>query len=164
MDDLTGRRRFLQLAGTGTALSFAGCNALQSDDGSPGEDTGGDGSETVTVPVQGDQEELQSRQMELQQQLQSGELSQAEARQESQRIQQELLTSAIESFQGHVDEESGLTVEDSIDQFGVFLVSGDASSLLGVLSYEEVVGLFPEDTFEQAQQAQGGQGTAIPSE
>jgi len=164
MDDVTGRRRFIQLAGTGTALSIAGCNALQSDDGSPGEDTSGDGTDTVTVQVQGDQQELREKQMELQQQLQNEEISQAEARQESQRIQQEMLTSAIEAFESNVDEESALTVEDSVDQYGVFLVSGSASALLGTLSYEEVGGLFSADTFEQAKQAQGGQGTATPSE
>ncbi|WP_136717749.1 hypothetical protein [Halorientalis salina] len=161
MDELTGRRRFLQLAGTGTALSIAGCNALQSDGTTT--ESGSDGSETVTVTVQADQEKLQERQAELRQQLQNDEISQQEARQQSQQIQQELLGEAVESFEGSVEDESALSIDDSVSELGVFLVSGSASALIGALSYDEVGGLLSQETFEQAK-AQSGTQTATPAE
>lgn len=173
MTDSTGRRRFIQLAGTGTALSLAGCNALQSG-GTNGtneslQTTGsgsgsGDGTRSVTVRVQPDQEELRERQSELQTQLQNGEISRQEAQQESQRIRQELLTAAMDTFEGRSD--SGLTIEDSIDQFGVYLVSGSAAALIDALSYEEISSLFAAQTFEEARaqvDAQSGGGTTTDS-
>jgi hypothetical protein len=184
MDDSTGRRRFIQLAGTGTALSLAGCNAFQSDgtnsttnDGARTTDTGAqttdsgtatDGSadgdsdtRRVTVQVQPDQEELQARQRELRSQLQEGEISNEEARAEAQRIRQELLSAATDAFESR---DSGLTIDDSIEQFGVFLVSGRATALIDALAFAEVGSLFAAETFEQARaQAQSGQQTTTPT-
>jgi cytochrome c-type biogenesis protein CcmH/NrfG len=174
MTDFTGRRRFIQLAGTGAALSLAGCNALQSDgtnatttDSLQTTDSGSDssdGARSVTVRVQPDQEELRERQAELQTQLQNGDISRQEAQQESQRIRQELLTAAMETFEGRDD--TGLTIESSIDEFGVYLVSGSATALIDTLSYEEVGSLFAAQTFEEAQaqvDAQSGAETTTDS-
>src|SRR6056297_2159665 len=135
MDYSTGRRRFMELAGTGTALSIAGCNALQSGTETTADGTG-DGGDRVAVQVQPDQQELQQRQMEVQSQVQSGNMSRQEAQQEMQRIQEELTGEVATTFENRVSDESDLTIDDSLDQFGVFLVSGTPSALIGTLSYE----------------------------
>ena len=142
----TGRRRFLEIAGTGAALSLVGCNAQQTD----GETTGTTGSgATVTVAVQPDQEQLQQREDEIRSQLESGNISQTEAQEQFRTAQSELRSAAVSSFEEQAAE-SGLTIEDSIEQFSVLLVSGPATALIDALSFEMVNGLLPAETFQQA--------------
>jgi acetamidase/formamidase len=144
----TGRRRFLEIAGTGAALSLAGCNAQQTD----GEATGTAGSgATVTVAVQPDQEQLQQREDEIRSQLESGNISQTEAQQQFRTAQSELRAAAVSSFEEQAAE-SGLTIDDSIEQFSVLLVSGPATALIDALSFEMVNGLLPAETFQQAKE------------
>ncbi|MDQ2053532.1 hypothetical protein [Halobellus sp. H-GB7] len=60
--------------------------------------------------------------------------------------------------------ESGLTIEDSIEQFSVLLVSGPATALIDALSFEMVNGLLPAETFQQAKdQATTQTATDTPS-
>ncbi|RLM94691.1 hypothetical protein D3D02_01500 [Halobellus sp. Atlit-38R] len=143
----TGRRRFLEIAGTGAALSLAGCNAQQTD-GETTETTGSNGA-TVTVAVQPDQEQLQQREDEIRSQLESGNISQTEAQEQFRTAQSELRSAAVSSFEEQAAE-SGLTIEDSIEQFSVLLVSGPATALIDALSFEMVNGLLPAETFQQA--------------
>lgn len=173
MDEDSSRRRFLALAGTGTAFSLAGCNGLGGgseetttdplggsettaepdvttvDDAEPPAQT--DGAEmAVGVAVTADQEELQKQQQELQAELQSGNLSQEEAAERYQAMQQELRSEAIATFEGHVEGDEGLTISDSLDQFGILLVSGTPAKLLGTLDFDEVQAIVSETRFEQA--------------
>jgi len=143
----TGRRRFLEIAGTGAALSLAGCNAQQTD-GETTEAAGSNGA-TVTVAVQPDQEQLQQREDEIRSQLESGNISQTEAQEQFRTAQSELRSAAVSSFEEQAAE-SGLTIEDSIEQFSVLLVSGPATALIDALSFEMVNGLLPAETFQQA--------------
>ncbi|WP_256288159.1 hypothetical protein [Halobellus inordinatus] len=157
----TGRRRFLEIAGTGAALSLAGCNAQQTD----GETTGTAGSNgaTVTVAVQPDQEQMQQREDEIRSQLESGNISQTEAQEQFRTAQSELRSAAVSSFEEQAAE-SGLTIEDSIEQFSVLLVSGPATALIDALSFEMVNGLLPAETFQQAKdQATTQTATDTPS-
>ena len=153
MFDDTGRRRFLQLAGTGTAASMAGCSALSNHNG-------GDGSEpaTVTLAVQPDQQSLQELQSEIQSRVQSGELDRMQAQQAFQRRRAELYGSAVDTFRNRTGNVS-VNVDDAVARFGVLRVSGDRAALVETLSFGEVSGLFPDATFEQAR-AQAGTGTA----
>jgi len=176
MDIDTNRRRFLELAGTGTALSIAGCNALDStettasttntdstatDDGAA-DDGEGNTDRTAALQVQPDQEELKTQQEQVSSKLQSGELSRREAQQEMQSIRQTLLADARASFEGRLEDESSLGIDDSLDQFGVYLVSGSAGTLIDSLSYSEVGSMFARETFEEAK-SQTQQQTATPS-
>jgi len=52
------------------------------------------------------------------------------------------------SFRQRTD--SGIAVEDSVEEFGVLLITGSATALIDGLSFEEVNGLLPRETFEQA--------------
>jgi hypothetical protein len=149
MFDDTGRRRFLQLAGTGTAASMAGCSALSNhnDGGAGGEETE---PATVTIAVQPDQQSLQELQSEIQSQVQSGELDRMQAQQTFQRRRAELTRSAVDTFRNRTGNVS-VTVDDTVARFGVMRVSGDPAALIETLSFEEVSGLFPTSAFEQAQ-------------
>lgn len=161
MFDDTGRRRFLQLASTGTAASLAGCSALSNHQGDGG---GGEGGETATVAlaVQPNQQSLQELQSEIQAQVQSGELDPRQAQAEFQRQRTELTRNAVDSFRNRTGNVS-VSVDDTVAQFGVLLVSGDPTALIETLSFEEVSGLLPASTFEQAQ-AQAGTSTASGTE
>jgi hypothetical protein len=53
-----------------------------------------------------------------------------------------------------------LSIEDTVDQFGLFLLSGPASALIDTLSIDGIAGLLPQATFEQAKsQAQSATAT-----
>jgi len=161
MFDDTGRRRFLQLAGTGTAASLAGCSALSNHQGDGGGGESGE-SATVAIAVQPDQQSLQELQSEIQTQVQSGELDPQQAQATFQQRRTELTRNAVDTFRNRTGNVS-VSVDDTVAQFGVLLVSGDPSALIETLSFEEVSGLLPASTFEQAQ-AQAGTSTETGTE
>jgi len=162
MFDDTDRRQFLQLAGTGGALSLAGCSALSNHDGSGSGGAGGGGeTATVTLAVQPDQQSLQQLQSEIQSKVQSGELDRMQAQAEFRRRRIELTRDAVGTFRNRSN--VSVSVDDTVSEFGVLLVSGDPAALIETLSLGEVSGLFPASAFEQAQ-AQAGTttGTGTP--
>lgn len=166
MDFDTGRRRFLELAGTGTAFSLAGCSALDGDAASqtttdPGTEAPGE-DRRVTVAVRADQEKLQERQQEIASELRSGNITRSEAQQQFRTAQQDLLANAASSFTEHVESTATLTVVDAAESVGAFLVEAPASTLIDTLSVDAVSSLLPEATFEVAkeQARQRGTGTA----
>lgn len=168
MEFETDRRRFLELAGTGTALSLAGCSALQDDAASQTTTTGtgesSEGSRRVAATLQPDQQKLQQRQQEIQSELSSGNVSRSEAQQQYQTAQQELLTQAVESFRQRADSTSNLRVVGAVEQFGIVLVAGAPGALIDSLSFSMVNALLPQKTFQQAKaQAQQGTGTGTES-
>lgn len=154
MEFETNRRRFLELAGPATAASLAGCSALSSDtrvDTETGTTTEATAeTRTVGVSLEPDQQALQERQAEIRSALQAGNITRTEAQEQFRTAQTELRSAAVESFTGRVESNSGLEIEDGIDQFGLLLLSGTPTALLDTLSVEGVVGLLPEATFEEA--------------
>jgi hypothetical protein len=157
MFDDTDRRRFLQLAGTGTALSVAGCSALSNHDG--GDGSGGE-TATVTLGVRPDEGSMQELQSEIQSKVQSGELGRMEAQQEFRSRRIELTRDAVDRYRNRTGNVS-VSVENTVGEFGVMLVTGSPAALVESLGFEEVNGLFPASVFEEAQ-AQAGTGTATP--
>ena len=155
MEDPLSRRRVLAAGGVGAALSLAGCDSLRSQDAQ-----GSDSADaTVTVFADLDQEELESYQSELREQVQSGELSQQEAQTRARQKQVELMQASVESFEERAAENDDLEVTDTVAQSGVLLVEGTGDAIVGTLGYEEVHGLLAESEFEQYRQAgQSGQG------
>mgnify|MGYP000286002464 CR=1 FL=1 len=155
----TGRRRFLELAGVGAAATLAGCNTGQTEQTTDSTATNG-GAATVTAAVEPDQEQLQERESAIRSELDSGNISQSEARAQFRDAQSELRQEALAAFEEQASE-AGISVEDSVDQFGVVLVSGPAAALIGALDFDGVTALLPESTFEEAQsQAQTATTTA----
>lgn len=173
MSDTTGRRRFLELAATGATLGVAGCSALGTDGDGPANETsptgdpsdvtdttgtGGADAATVGVVVQPDQEALQQRQSEVQSEIVSGNMSRQAAQETLRQAELELTLAAVEAFKSRVADDPGLTVEDTIPEFGAVLVTGAPSALIGLLSVEKVGALLPEADFEAARQ-QANQST-----
>lgn len=159
MFDETGRRRFLELAGTGTAFSLAGCSDLRSH-GGEGAGSSEEGPATVTVAVQPDQAALQQRRAEIRSKLQSGNMTRTEAQQAFQQAQTELRKEAMSAFRQRVKETSTLAIEDSVSELGAFLVTGSAAALIGTLSAKEVSAILPEAAFERARSQSGGSSGA----
>lgn len=154
----TGRRRFLELAGTGTAISLAGCSAVQ-DSLAPGSEEPSDGETAVATAVSVDQQKMQQRQQEIRSELESGNITRKEAQKRFQTVQTKLRKEAVASFTKQVKSDSELTVRDSVDQFGVVLVAGPATGLIDLLSVADVQGLFPKATFQRAKQQAGKPST-----
>lgn len=182
MDDYHSRRRLLQFAGTGVAASIAGCNALQDGDGTPtgtgadegttesqdgggdggttesgGDDEGsGDGAQRLSLAVQPDQETLRQRQAEIQSQVQNGSMNRTAAQQEFQSAQADLIADAVSAFEDRSTDETGVSVEESLPEAGVLLVSGSPADLVATLEFDEVNALLSAGTYEQASQQTSG--------
>lgn len=152
MNDETGRRRFLELAGTGTALSLAGCASLQNDAGTPTgtatEDTA-DKVATVAVAVRPDQATLEQERQKVRSELRAGNISRSEAQQRIKSVQEGLRSDAVLSFTTRASSNPDLTVEDSISNVGVLLVTGPSTALIEALSFDEVNALLPKATFDR---------------
>lgn len=164
MNSETRRRRFLQLAGLSTALSLAGCQALQNDDGDAGPTTAtATGTTTVTVAVQPDQATLEQQRQQIRTELQTGNISRYEAQQQLQTVRGNLRSDAVAAFRERAGSTPELTVLESMDRLGALLVSGSPGALIGVLSVEAVSALLPKAAFQEVK-AQGtpGSGTATP--
>ncbi|AOW80387.1 hypothetical protein HTSR_1209 [Halodesulfurarchaeum formicicum] len=150
MELRTNRRRFLQTAGTGLTLSIAGCSAPAPSSGQAATDEQGDGSATVTIALEIDQETLQEKQNSLTEQLQNGSLNQTEARQQLYAAERELLGEAAATLEDRIASDERISVAESAEEMGVLLVTGSADALIRTLGYPEVRGLFPETTYEDA--------------
>lgn len=150
MEDPLSRRRVLAAGGVGAALSLAGCDSLRSQDAQSSDSA----DARVTVFADLDQEELESYQSELREQVQSGELDQQEAQTRARQKQVELMTESVESFEERAAENDDLEVADKATQSGVLLVEGTGDAIVGSLGYEEVRGLLAESEFEQYRQAE----------
>ena len=148
------RRQVLGAAATGTALSIAGCSALDGDE--PALDTdGAEGVATVAVDID---ERMAEREAEIQQQLEDEEISQEEAQAEFQAAQIEALEDAVGSVESYAAETDGLDVVDSSDQVGALLVDGDPAAVIAALDNDDVGALVSAAQFQQFQEQQPAEG------
>ncbi|OLZ40876.1 hypothetical protein A6E15_07675 [Natrinema saccharevitans] len=134
MTDLSTRRSFLALAGTGAAASLAGCSQLDSmtqSDNSEGD--------AVTVTVAPNQEDIAS----LNEEYQSGNLT----RQEAVAKQRELIEQAGSEFEDSASDRD-FTIEDSETQYGLFRVTGSDGAIMESLRDGPVDGIYPGDQYE----------------
>lgn len=163
----TNRRQFLQAAGVTGGLGLAGClddeddttdeeavtnldddvtdDADDTDDNDDTDDT--DGVPDVAAILMTDQMAIQQREQELAVQVQEGELSQEEAQQELQELQEELTNEAIESFEAEVDDD--VQIDEREPAQGAIRLSGDSDALLQTLSYDSVNGLVDAAVLDQ---------------
>jgi len=137
------RRRILELSATGTALSVAGCM---------GQLGGGSRSDReVTVSLRVNQEEIQTRQRELQEQIIAGNTTRQEAQEEIESFRDEMMANSVGNAK-EVFESSNLTVEGEIESQGLFLVSGSDSDILDMLNAAVVQALGAGRVFKQVQE------------
>jgi len=158
------RRRVLELSGVGSTLAVAGClsqlNGSEPFSGDRGELA--DDERRVTMAIRVDQQALQQKQIELQRQIQSGNMTQEEARTQLQDQQAQLVD---EAFQTVLDEFESLdiTIENTLDR-GLMLVAGPATDLIDATDTDVIEALAGGELFEQAQQAaQEQQPTTQPT-
>lgn len=161
-----GRRRFLELTGTGAALSIAGClgndggdsdsPAVENDSDSSTEQTDDETSDgdsvveegMVTVALEADQEALAEAQESIQAEIENESISQEEAQTQLQETEQELLEEAGSAFESNVEELDGLSIVDSVPAIGAVLVDGEAEAMIETLSFTEVSALLSGETYE----------------
>ncbi|WP_222918699.1 hypothetical protein [Natrinema sp. SYSU A 869] len=151
MSNLSTRRGFLALSGTGAAASLAGCSQLDSIGQSNDE-----GANGVTLSVTPDQEELVSLEEEIQADIDNGNLSEQEAGQEFQDRRLELMKETTTSFEESAGE-SDLSVEESKPKYGLLRVTGPDEAIMDTLRNGDVSGIYPGeqyDMFIQRQQQQ----------
>lgn len=162
-DDFSARRRqLLRNAGVGGAAVLAGCSEQlglsQNDNNSTdGNTTGGDtsasveGESKVGIVASVDQQALQQITVEVQQEMQSGNLTQAEAQQQYQQRRQELVDQAIESLTGSLG--SSITVLQRYPQLGAVAVRGPPAALIEALELDAAQSLVLVSDIEAAAQS-----------
>lgn len=140
-----GRRRFLQGAGLGGTALLAGCTdrlgLTQSDDG--------DGAEGVGVVAAIDQQELQAIGMEVQQEVEAGDLDEEDAPQEVQERQEAFLESEVDEMTTALESESSIEVVEEFPTFGAVRATGDAEDLIDALEDDSVTALVPASELQE---------------
>jgi len=161
-DPTINRRRLLELTSVGTGMAVAGCMNQVNDgqssengtDESGSSENGSDGNRRqVTMSVQIDQQEIQTRQQELLQEVQAGNTTQQEAQEEIQSLQEAAVEEALASAESEF-ESSNLTIEEQIASQGVLLVSGSEGDILDILETDVIQAIAASSLFEQAQTVQ----------
>lgn len=138
------RRSLLAGVATLSVAAFAGC--LGDDDGP---DDAPDGARTVGLLVDIPQEEFMAIQQEIQEEVEEGELDEAEAGQEMQRRQMELIEAYVDELVVFVESDTDLVVEETLIEMGVVLVAGDADDIVATLDADIVAGILPEEDVQQ---------------
>ncbi len=159
--DHTSRRRVLEAAAAGTALSLAGCSALDDDetieeepdvesdgDGSGAPELEGEAAATIAVDIESRMAEIEA---EIDERIEEGEIDQEEAQAEFQEAQIEALEEATAAVESHAEGIDGLRVVESSVQAGAMLVDGDAAAILDTLDSEDVAALVSAEQFEAFQ-------------
>ncbi|MFD1562118.1 hypothetical protein ACFR99_00825 [Haloarchaeobius amylolyticus] len=128
MSNLSSRRGLLALAGTGLAASLAGCSQLDSMSGSSDDES----SNAVTLQIRPDEDEEASLSEEIQEEIDSGNISQQEAQLEYQERRLELVEAAATDFEESTAD-TDITIEESETAYGLFLAAGSDEAILDTL-------------------------------
>jgi len=165
MDDSIprNRRRFLEGVGVGSGLLLAGCTeqlGLDGDDGADQVDSGdGETAAGVAAIAAVDQEAIREAQVELQEELQRGNISQEEAQEELATLREEYLDEAMNALTTTVEETEGAAVDEEYRSLGAVIVTGEAGAVLGMLDSEDVSAFVSRADVESQIQAQQTQTT-----
>jgi hypothetical protein len=162
MDDPipTNRRRFLESVSIGGGVLLAGCSdqlGLGGDDGTetqPATDGAGDSDVAAIATI--DQEALQEEQVSIQEDVQNGNMTQQEAQQALVELQEKYVTEAVESLAGTLEETEGVSPGDTYESLGAVTITGDAETILSLLSSDDVQALVSRATIEEQLSAQQG--------
>ncbi|ELY68243.1 hypothetical protein CYV19_08755 [Natronobacterium gregoryi SP2] len=132
----------LQLAGTGVALALTGQAAAN-------DETGAGDEYTVALSVGVDRDEFAELQEEIVERVEEAEIDEPEAQEQLEESQLELVEAAIEAVESQIEETDDVTVVDAAPERSLVLVDGTPAALLEALEIEEVVGIVPEDQFDE---------------
>lgn len=162
----TNRRRFLQGVGTGSGVGLAGCTTFdsgsQESNGNTTDDSGQENTDSnqdtdgeipadgVAVSLSLDQAQLQSKQRELQQQLQQGNVTQQEARSQLLELQRSLSSETADTFEQATDE---IEITQRKLEQGILVVDGPSQALIDALQFESVSALVSTNRVRESQQS-----------
>ncbi|WP_254861475.1 hypothetical protein [Halovivax gelatinilyticus] len=158
MDDALTRRRLVQVGATGTALTIAGCQFQQDDDGNGDDDAGngvdseieGDARVAFSPPI--DQQELMMIQQQAMQEAQEEGLSEEEAQEEAMEAVESAIDGHLDDLESDLGESGDLVVQDTSAQLGLVLADGDAEGILAALELDSVAAILPEESFEEPEE------------
>lgn len=143
------RRRLLAGAGAGGAALLAGCaERLGLQDGGDNESTDNESAGDNRVEADGvgvvapvDQQELQQVRVEVQQEVQAGNLSEDEAQAEIQSRQEAVIREALDPMIQLLEENGSIEILEEYQAFAAVRADGDAAALLSTVDAEEVSAL-----------------------
>lgn len=144
------RRRFLGLAAIGSATSIAGCSDILGGPSATDGETGTDGDATrqITVLVSPSQEALMDVRSQIGQEIQDGNMTQAEVQQRFAEEQRRLTREAVADLEPSITDR-GLTIDERRAGQGALLVSGPATGLIDLLSLDRIRGLVGSTQFQE---------------
>jgi hypothetical protein len=157
MNDPTAenRRRFLEGVGVGGATLLAGCTGQFDLGGDAGtaEQSGTDGGVESAAAIPAiDRTAMREEQAAIQQDVQSGDMEQAEAQEEMAALQEKYMSEAMDALTDTLEGTDGVSVGERYDSLGAIVVDGEAGAILSVLASEDVNALVSvADVEEQAQ-------------
>ncbi|SFS88521.1 twin-arginine translocation signal domain-containing protein [Halostagnicola kamekurae] len=142
---MVNRRTFLTFTGASATAGLAGCSGLdsmtqQGENGASG---------PVTIQIQPDQEEYATLQEELQSEMEAGEISESEAREELETRQAELTERAVSNFEGTASNHESVSVEDADAEYGILRVTAPPETLIEQLQSGTLGGILPEAYYDQ---------------
>ena len=156
-DPTTTRRRLLESATVGGGALLAGC-ADQLDvggDTGTGSGTAAEQAESGGTTVDGvgaiatvDQEALQQEQLQIRQELQSGNITQAEAQQQASELREQYITDAVSALAETAGGTDGIEVGAEYPSLGAVILTGEAASIIGILDSEDASALVARSDVE----------------
>jgi hypothetical protein len=157
MDDpTTTRRRLLEGASVGGGALLAGCtDQLNLGSGGSGSGTDAAQNEAGGTTVDGvgaiatvDQEALQQEQLKLREELQNGNITQEEAREQAADLQEEFISDAVSALAETAAATDGINVADEYASLGAVVITGEAVPIIGLLDSEDVSALVSQSDVE----------------
>lgn len=159
MDDTPqrNRRRFLQGLGVGGGTLLAGCSQL----GIGGNGDGNGGSAAAAAIPAVDQQAIQQGQARIQSEVQSGNMTQAEAQEEIAALQEEHIGQGLDDLESEIGSTDGVSVAQRYDALGAITLEGEAGPILGLLDTDVASQLVSTADVEEAAQStpDAGAGT-----
>lgn len=138
MDDSTlkNRRRFLEGVGIGGGMLLAGCSDRLDLGGGQDPAQTSDGGVAAIAAV--DRQAMQQEQAEIQAEIQSGNMTQAEAQQAVADLQEKYVGEALDSLGSTVEETEGVSAGQRYESLAAVTLEGEADAILGLLQTEDV--------------------------
>ena len=151
--DEHGRRRFLKTASVGMTAAIAGCGSAED---APAQSSTEDRA-TVTFGIEPDTEAFQERRQELVEEVESGNVTQAEAADQLSELEEEVLADAATEAREHL-ESGGAEIEAVDEAAGVLRANGDPAALVETLTHERIAAMLEAGAYEELTESASGEG------
>jgi hypothetical protein len=158
MDDpTTTRRRLLEGASVGGGALLAGCtdqldlgggSETGTDTDAAQTDAGGTTVDGVGAIATVDQEALRQEQLTIREELQAGNITQEEAREQAAELQEEFISDAVSALAETAAATDGVDVVDEYTSLGAVVLTGEAAPIIGLLDSEDVSALVSQSDVE----------------